>query len=497
MGGEAGSGTGSSTGTGGSGLPTSCDGIECKFGACDDSSGVAMCQCDAGFEQGEDLLCTDSNECFGDNLCGAGSSCVNLTGDYYCACDSGYAPTDQTTCSDLNECDDTPCHASATCTNQGGGFKCTCSGSTYGDGLFCKGTNACAGSPCGASGTCVNTPSGYACQCDNGSSGQTSCTANCATINLADAQLETALRDAIGKPSGTISASDVAALTYLSARDLDVSSLDGLECLPSLETLDLANTNVDSAALQVVRKLNRLKQLDLSCAPVTNLDFVEEHPTLAHLDINSPEVFCPSSLTDISAVTTARALEQLTLQGHGITSLAGFGNLKRLRVLYLAENDISDVSALAAIPALQELYLGSNQLTSLSSASGLTTLRGLDVSGNPISNLSGLSSLEGLETLRLDNLGLTALPNVSTLGSLRTISFAFNQVTSLEPLTPLWTLNWVYAQSNSISTVEPLVGTGFRGTLAMSSNPLDCSTEKVHQDALIAQGATFVGMMCL
>jgi hypothetical protein len=45
--------------------------------------------------------------------------------------------------------------------------------------------------------------------------------------------------------------------------------------------------------------------------------------------------------------------------------------------------------------------------------------------------------------------------------------------------------------------VEPLVGTGFRGTLAMSSNPLDCSTEKVHQDALIAQGATFVGMMCL
>lgn len=496
FGGEAGS-NGVGGGTGGSGLPTSCDGIECQFGACDGSSGVATCQCDAGFEQGDDLLCTDSDECFSNNSCGAGSTCVNLTGDYFCACDAGYAPTGAKSCSDVNECGKSPCHPSASCSNQGGGFTCTCSGGAYGDGLFCKATDACAGAPCGPGGTCVNTPSGYACQCGSGSSGRTSCAASCATISLSDPELEAALRETIGKANGAISASDVATLTYLDASGRDIDSLNGLACIPSLETLVLSGTSVDGAALEVVRELNRLRQLDISCTPVTNLDFLEEHPTLERLDVNSPSVLCPSALTDISAVTTVGSLKQLTLQGHGIASLAGFGKLKRLQVLYLSENQIGDIAPLAGIPGLQELYLGANELTSLSSASALTALRGLDVSGNPLANLTGLSSLTGLETLRLDNLGLTALPNLSALTHLRTISFAFNQVTSLEPLSPLSTLGWIYAQSNQVTTVAPLVGTGFRGTLVMSSNQLDCAVEKPHQDALIAQGAAFVGMTCL
>ena len=110
-----------------------------------------------------------------------------------CACLPGYRE-DGDGCADIDECAKSPCAAGATCANTQGGFTCTCPSGSAGDGLFCQ-PDECSPNPCGAGATCVNTPGGHACQCPSGSSGSASCTANCATVSLSDAELEAAVRE--------------------------------------------------------------------------------------------------------------------------------------------------------------------------------------------------------------------------------------------------------------------------------------------------------------
>lgn len=497
LGGAAGMGPGA--GGGQSDLPRSCAETDCGVGQCDDVSGSVTCVCPAGFVD-NGFTCVDVDECRTGFACGAEASCVNINGGAYCDCDDGFRPTEDTSCGDLDECAAHPCHEDAVCTNLRGSFACHCGAAApYGDGLFCLAHDPCDGDPCGPHGTCVPTPSGHVCQCAPGEAGRESCAPVCSVIELADAELEDALRLALGKPTGDITAKDVAELEILDASHRPIADLSGLECLPSLRRLRLAYTALDAdSVLSIIGQLNRLTHLDLSCTNIVDLDFLAQHPTLTALEVNHPADLCPpSQLVNVSGVTTARALTHLTLQGHGLTSLAGFENLKRLVALSVSQNQIHDLTPLLGIPGLQNLYVASNALTDLDVVGELTELRALDVSDNPLTNWSGLSALGRLEVLHLDSLGLEALPELGTATHLRLLSFSLNHISSLEPLAAIPSLNWVFAASNSITTVEPLVGTSFRGTLVMTSNPLDCALERPHQAALIAQGVSFFGTMCL
>lgn len=126
----------------------------------------------------------------------------------------------------------------------------------------------------------------------------------------------------------------------------------------------------------------------------------------------------------------------------------------------------------------------------------LTELRALDVSNNPLSDLSGLSSLSRLEQLHLDSLDSRSCPTSKRRRICARCHFAESNRLARTPR-PNPQSDLGFSASNTITTVAPLVGTSFRGTLVMTSNPLDCALEAPHQAALVAQGATSVGTMCL
>lgn len=95
--------------------------------------------------------------------------------------------------------------------------------------------------------------------CDDGSDSK--CTSD--AVEFADENLECAVREAIGKPTGDLCAEDVAGLTYLYAYDRDIASLDGIQAMPSLELLWLAENRIsDISPLASIMALTDLRLND-------------------------------------------------------------------------------------------------------------------------------------------------------------------------------------------------------------------------------------------
>ncbi len=174
-----------------------------------------------------------------------------------------------------------------------------------------------------------------------GRTGQMSVTlevANCADpVTIPDAGLRSAVREALSKPSGSITCADMEELTYLTSGD-DFGDL-------ALQQL---------AGLQHARK-------------VAYLSREESGDTSFPLDASNP-----------------------------IGSLEGLQYAKNLVYLNLAFNEISDLSPLANLTKLEELTLWDNTIRDLSPLAGLTSLVYLDLDDNHISDISPLVRNNGL-----------------------------------------------------------------------------------------------------
>jgi len=163
-------------------------------------------------------------------------------------------------------------------------------------------------------------------------------------VTFADPNLEAAIREAIGKPTGPIYPSDLEGLTSLSASEKNIADLTGLECATSLTSLSL-----------------RYNQI-----------------------------------SDISPLANLTNLTWLDLEGNQISNISPLANLTSLTGLSLQYNQISNVSPLANLTSLQQLWLGDNQISDISPLANLTNLTWLDLEGNQISDISSLVDNEGL-----------------------------------------------------------------------------------------------------
>jgi hypothetical protein len=100
VGGAGVGGAGAGSGYGGMG-GDACDGITCSgHGTCEIVGEEPECQCEAGYEPGDELSCVDVDECATDHGgCDPLTLCSNTTGGRLCgACPSGYGGTGDTAC---------------------------------------------------------------------------------------------------------------------------------------------------------------------------------------------------------------------------------------------------------------------------------------------------------------------------------------------------------------------------------------------------------------
>ena len=136
--------------------------------------------------------------------------------------------------------------------------------------------------------------------------------------------------------------------------------------------------------LGVLSELTGLKQLELYCQPLENLNGIQNLSSLEHLQVCS----CPN-LTDASAAFTLQELRELDISRNPIESIQGVQNLSGLRSFSISETDVSDLSPL--------------QDCDFSDAYENDGLQ-LMIDGIPAEDFSALSSIRKLRSFRPNNL---------------------------------------------------------------------------------------------
>ena len=207
---------------------------------------------------------------------------------------------------------------------------------------------------------------------------------------FADANLEGAVRQALGRPGGALTPADLASLTRLEASSANIQNLAGLEHATALTFLDLSRN-------QDISDVSPL-------ASLTNLDTLR----LDH-----------ASITDVSPLVSLTNLESLDLEGTDITD-AGVGSLASLTNLLfldLGQTGITDtgVASLASLTSLTDLDLSGTSITDtgVASLASLTSLTSLRLGATSITDVSPLLSLTNLEHLNLSD--ITTLNEASLL----------------------------------------------------------------------------------
>jgi len=191
------------------------------------------------------------------------------------------------------------------------------------------------------------------------------------SVHFPDPNLEAAIREAIGKATGDIYASDLQRLTHLDARERGIADLTGLEYCTNLTHLYLLQNEISDVS------------------PLSNLVSLR----VLWLDHNQ--------IADVSALANLTGLTSLQIGFNQIIDISPLANLTNLVSLGPCCNQISDISPLAGLTNLTSLSLGENQVSDISPLAGLTNLSELGLDDNKISDISPLAGLTSLTRLYL------------------------------------------------------------------------------------------------
>jgi len=162
------------------------------------------------------------------------------------------------------------------------------------------------------------------------------------TIHFSDENLENAIREVIGKPSGNILNSDVSYIYELNINKKDILSLEGIQHLKKLTVLLCEDNPIE----------------DLT--PLTQLEYLEV------LDLSGNEI------SDISPIANLELLEELDLGSNSIASLPSL-TMPNLNHLDLSYNQLSEFK-LQPISSLETLFLQGNNIADISYLEGFANL---------------------------------------------------------------------------------------------------------------------------
>ena len=302
-------------------------------------------------------------------------------------------------------------------------------------------------------------------------------------VEVNDPNLEAAIREAIGKLTGDIYASDLEGLTSLTATERNITDLTGLEYCTGLTYLNLRYNHIsDISTLADCRRLTELYLADndiSDISPLANLTNL----TLVNLGLNQ--------IGDISPLANLTSLDWLNLGTNEISDISPLANLTNLTALGLYGNQISDISPLTNLTSLTELYLAYNQISDISPLANLTSLTGFGLSGHSIEEVWGLVDLTELTWLELSDGQISDISALADCSKLTELHLDYNQIGDISPLANLTNLTELWLLDNQISDISPLVdneGLSEGDLVVLERNPLSADSMNIYIPQLEARG---------
>ena len=125
------------------------------------------------------------------------------------------------------------------------------------------------------------------------------------------------------------------------------------------------------------------------------------------------------------------ALNDGVLRNGGIRSLGDLTQLKNLRILYIALQDISDLAPLSALTSLEDIDLRHNPVEDVSPLAALPSLRNLTLYDTRVSDLSALCACPLLENIVA---GKTRITSITAFTGIQNLKYLFIRSTTVESL---------------------------------------------------------------
>ena len=239
-------------------------------------------------------------------------------------------------------------------------------------------------------------------------------------LEIADPNLEAALRDVIDKPEGDLYLDDFKDLRELNLRAADIHDITPIGRLTMLTELGVFNNPITdytpiasltglteltlaktdgSVVASLLEALPKVDSLYLISCTIEDLTPITENQTIRYLRIQTCEI------ADLTPIASASHLYHLSLTDAGLTDASLVAGLTELRSLYLDSNPITDFSGLAGLTNLMTLGLrecGLTDLTAIGSLPILSSLTHLDLYNNEITDITPLSVLSADCELKLN-----------------------------------------------------------------------------------------------
>ena len=284
------------------------------------------------------------------------------------------------------------------------------------------------------------------------------------TVSIPDTNLRVAIENALGKSSGaTITADDMATLTFLEAEHASIRDLTGLEYASRLRELEVQHNVISD--LTPLARLFELRKLSLVQNIISDISPLADLVSLDALEIDN------NLISDLSPLKNLINLRGLSMSDNAITDLSPLAGLTKLDRIVMSTNPLGDLSPLAELRHLRNFRSWGTPIVNLSALSELPALQVLNICGGGLTDISAIASMTQLTELYLVSNSISDISVLSELPYLTRVDLSRNSIKDISSLSDLSNLRWVNISNNNISDISALEALGSSVSIIYYNNP--------------------------
>jgi len=270
-------------------------------------------------------------------------------------------------------------------------------------------------------------------------------------VKFPDKALEAAIRRALGKPDGEITAGELASLTELKVDRLStptVTEYSGQKNV-AVPITKIADAHLKIKNLEGIQYCTNLFSLKIDRNEITDITPISNLKSLASVD------FTDNLIEDISPISGLNNLKVAKFRQNRIKSSGKLENLYNLRLLDLGDNRMQDITSISNLNKLEVLLLDQNEVSDIRPLENLP-LKDLNITRNRIKDISPLGNISSLFLLRASENIIETTGSMQKMSNLKYLELKQNKIKDIANIAELPALREVDLAGNLVSDIKAI-----------------------------------------